>query len=197
MKNTAEIGLAAKENRTQDSRTTLVKELNATSPQKYKVNSFLNGLGHDGSYDWTNKKFDFMLSDPTYKVAYIEKDGEVIAAQDYTFSNGTLNLLRVRTSPEESKVHAQEKGLTLGDEIFDSVLRDNPSTARIYSEVNPNGMRYLKRQAQRRSLMVTRELAHDATGFGVIEINLNSDRQAAQARIQKLQQLKAIVSKAA
>lgn len=176
------------------------QEINQDTPDniKYGVNKFLNRLGEGASYDWTNKKFDFMLrQDPAYHVAYVEKDGRIIAAQDYRFDNGTLNLLRVRTTPEESKMHAQQTGSTLGDEIFDAVLRKNPSAGRIYSEVNPSGMIYLKRQTQRGRLTITKELAPDKTGFGVIEINLGGEQQAASARLQRLQTLKAKIAKAA
>lgn len=177
-----------------------VQELSTASAAdvKTQVNQFLNGLGTEGSYDWTDKKFDFMLKqNPTYKVAYMEKDGQIIAAKDYQFGNDTINLLRVRTSPEQSKAHAAQNGLTLGDEIFDSVIQENPSAKRIYSEVNPSGMRYLKRQAQRRNLTVTRELTPDKTGFGAIEINLDKEQQAKEARMQKLQQLHSTIKKAA
>lgn len=177
-----------------------VQEISQDTPDniKYGVNKFLNGLGEGTSYDWTDKKFDFMLrQDPDYHVAYMEKGGQIIAAQDYRFDDGTLNLLRVRTSTDESRIHAQQTGSTLGDEIFDAVLRKNSSAERIYSEVNPNGMRYLKRQTQKRSLTITKELAPDKTGFGVIEINLGGEQQAASVRLQRLRTLRAKISKAA
>ncbi|KKR50691.1 MAG: hypothetical protein UT84_C0008G0005 [Candidatus Curtissbacteria bacterium GW2011_GWA1_40_16] len=175
-----------------------LKELTADSPAelKLRVNTFLNGLGKGNTYDWSDKRFDFMLRDSNYHTTYIEKDGQITAAIDYQVSeNGTINTFRARTIPQESKGHFGKTGKTLGDELFDHMLKTNPSAKSLYAEVTPDGYKYLKRQVQRRGLAVVTNDQPNETGFGVIRINLNREQQAARARIQKLRVLKASLGK--